>query len=59
MLNWLRLSVAVVLGLMLWTAIAEGQARKIDAAQWKVTVREADGTVHEFLASPETLKDLC
>ena len=78
MLNWLRLSIAVVLGLMLWTAIAHGQARppcdqqgklktpetvagevtKVDAAQGKVTVRQSDGTVHEFQASPETLKDL-
>jgi hypothetical protein len=31
---------------------------KVDPAQGKVTVREADGTVHEFQASAETLKDL-
>jgi len=73
-----RLSIGVVLGLMLWTAMAHGQARpacdqqgkvktpetiagevtKVDAAQGKVTVRQADGTVHEFQASPETLKEL-
>jgi aconitase B len=78
MLNLLRLSIGVVLGLMLWTAMAQGQARpacdpqgkvktpatvagdvtRIDAAQGKVTVRQSDGTMHEFQASPETLKDL-
>jgi hypothetical protein len=36
----------------------EGQVVKVDLAQGKVTVREADGTVHEFQASAETLKDL-
>jgi hypothetical protein len=36
----------------------EGQVVKVDPAQGKVTVREADGTVHEFQASAETLKDL-
>ena len=36
----------------------EGQVMKVDLAQGKVTVREADGTVHEFQASAETLKDL-
>jgi hypothetical protein len=36
----------------------EGQVVKVDAAQNKVTVREANGTVHEFQASAETLKDL-
>jgi aconitase B len=35
-----------------------GQVTKVDAAQGKVTVRQSDGTVHEFQASPETLKDL-
>ena len=78
MLTLLRLSIGVVLGLMLWTAIAHGQGRpacdaqgkvktpetvagqvtKVDAAQGKVTVRQSDGTVHEFQASPETLKEL-
>jgi aconitase B len=36
----------------------EGQVVKIDQAQGKVTVREPGGTVHEFQASAETLKDL-
>jgi hypothetical protein len=36
----------------------EGQVVKVDTAQGKVTVREPDGTVHEFQASAETLKDL-
>jgi hypothetical protein len=36
----------------------EGEVVKVDTAQGKVTVREPDGTVHEFQASPETLKDL-
>jgi len=36
----------------------EGQVVKIDAAQNKVSVREADGKVHEFQASKETLQDL-
>ena len=35
-----------------------GQVVKIDAGQSKVTVREADGTVHEFQASAETLQGL-
>jgi len=36
----------------------EGQITKIDVAQGKVTVRQADGTIHEFQASTETLQDL-
>ena len=36
----------------------EGQVTKIDTAQNKITLREADGTVHEFQASKETLQDL-
>ncbi len=36
----------------------EGQVIKMDPAQNKVTVREANGTVHEFQASKETLEDL-
>ena len=35
-----------------------GQVVKVDPGQGKVTVREADGTVHEFQASAETLQDL-
>ena len=34
----------------------EGQVVKVDAAQNRLTVREADGTVHEFQASPETIQ---
>ena len=78
MLTLLRLSIGVVLGLMLWTAMAHGQARpacdqqgkvktpetiagevtKVDVAQGRVTMRQSDGTVHEFQASTDTLKDL-
>ena len=36
----------------------EGEVTKIDAAQGRVTVRESNGTVHEFQASAETLQDL-
>jgi len=36
----------------------DGQVVKIDPAQNRVTVRQADGTVHEFQASKETLQDL-
>ena len=36
----------------------EGQVVKVDTAQGKVTVRGADGTTHEFLASKETLQDM-
>jgi hypothetical protein len=33
----------------------EGQVVKVDTAQNKVTVRQADGTVHEFQASADAL----
>jgi hypothetical protein len=36
----------------------EGQVIKVDPAQKKLSVRQADGTVHEFEASPETLQNL-
>jgi hypothetical protein len=36
----------------------EGQVVMIDPGQSKVTVREANGSVHEFQASKETLQDL-
>ena len=36
----------------------EGQIMKIDPAQNTLTVREANGTVHEFQASKETVQDL-
>jgi hypothetical protein len=35
-----------------------GRVVKVDLAQNRVAVREADGTVHEFQASRETLQDL-
>jgi hypothetical protein len=35
----------------------EGQVTKIDPGQSKITMRAADGTVHEFQASKETLQD--
>ena len=34
----------------------EGQVVKVDAAQNKLTVRQADGTVHEFQTSPEAIQ---
>jgi hypothetical protein len=34
----------------------EGQIIKVDAGQNKLTVRQADGTVHEFQASPEAIQ---
>ncbi len=36
----------------------EGQVLKVDAAAGKVTVRENNGSTHEFQASKETLQDL-
>lgn len=36
----------------------EGEVVKVDAAQGRVTVRQGNGTIHEFDASAETLKDL-
>jgi Cu/Ag efflux protein CusF len=36
----------------------EGQVVKVDPALDKLTVRAADGTVHEFQASKDTLRDL-
>jgi len=35
----------------------EGQVVKVDAAQNKLTVRETDGTVHEFQASAEAIQN--
>lgn len=34
----------------------EGQVVKVDAAQKTLTVRETDGKVHEFQASPEAIQ---
>jgi len=36
----------------------EGQVVKVDPAKNTVTIRETDGTVHEFQASKETLEGL-
>ena len=36
----------------------EGRVMKVDAAAGKVTVQEADGKVHEFQASKETLQSM-
>jgi Cu/Ag efflux protein CusF len=38
--------------------MVEGQVIKIDRRQGRVTIRAADGLVHEFQASKETLQDL-
>ena len=35
----------------------EGQVVAVDMAKNKISVREADGKVHEFQASKETLQD--
>jgi Cu/Ag efflux protein CusF len=36
----------------------EGRVMKVDTASGKVTVEVADGKVHEFQASPETLQTM-
>ena len=36
----------------------EGEVTKVDLNAGKVTVRTAEGTIHEFQASKETLQDL-
>lgn len=36
----------------------EGEVTKLDPARGKITVRQADGTLHEFQASAETIQDL-
>jgi hypothetical protein len=36
----------------------EGEVTKVDTAQRRVTVRESDGTVHEFQASTEALQGM-
>jgi hypothetical protein len=72
--SWLRLSAGLAMGLTLWTGTALAQTRpacekntprsvggevtKVDMAQGRVTVRESDGTMHEFQASKETLENL-
>ena len=75
--TWLRVSVGLTVGCLLWATTAQAQSRpgceqgsvktpaqvggevtKIDAARGRVTVRESDGTVYEFQASTDTLRDL-
>jgi hypothetical protein len=34
----------------------EGQITRVDSGRNKVTVRQADGTVHELQASPEAIQ---
>ena len=46
------------LGKMRTPEDAEGQVVKMEPAQRRFSVRESDGVVHEFQASPETLRDL-
>ena len=36
----------------------EGRVMKVDTAAGKLTLQEADGKMHEFQASPETLKSM-
>ena len=38
--------------------VVEGEVTRIDLDRSRVTMRSRDGTVHEFEASVETLKDL-
>lgn len=77
MRTWLRLSMGLAVGCLLWTGTALSQApacdqrakmttpervggeiTKVDMAQGRVTVRDSDGTLHEFQASTETLQSL-
>jgi hypothetical protein len=37
--------------------MVEGRVSQVDMDQGKVTLRAADGTLHEFKASKETLED--
>jgi hypothetical protein len=39
-------------------AMVAGEVTRIDAARGTLTVREADGTMHEFQASADTLRDV-
>ena len=45
-------------GKVVTPAKVEGQVVKVDMQKGTVTVRGADGTVHEFQGGSETLKDL-
>lgn len=46
------------LGKMMTPEDAEGQVVKLESAQSRFSVREPDGLIHEFQASPGTLRDL-
>jgi hypothetical protein len=72
MKTWKTLSVGMAAGVLLWSGIAwaqskspacsstpvklDGQVVKVDVGQGKLSVREADGTVHEFQADKQTLE---
>lgn len=55
---WAQTKAACTEGRVSTPQKVEGQVVKVDSAQKKVTVRDASGVMHEFQASPETLKDL-
>ncbi len=38
--------------------VVEGRVVKIDTARERVTIRTSNGTMHEFQASKDTLRDL-
>jgi hypothetical protein len=45
-------------GKMMTAQKVQGEVVKVDAGLDKITVRAPDGTVHEFQASKDTLRDL-
>ncbi len=69
---WKCMTVGILAGVLLWSGTVfgqskspacpstpvklEGQVVKIDVGQGKLSVREADGTIHEFQADKETLE---
>ena len=67
-----RVGIALVAPILLWSGAAfgqaakpantpksvEGQVVKIDKPTGRVTIKGADGSMHEFQASKETLDDL-
>ena len=56
---WRALSAGIAIVLMLWagTALTESRPECDQQARMK-TPEKADGTIHEFQASTETLRDL-
>jgi hypothetical protein len=38
--------------------VVEGRVVRIDTTRERITIRASDGTMHEFQASKETLRDL-